>query len=65
MKTIEITIQPNGETKVETKGFAGPECKEASRFLEEALGERNRRRTHGGVLCRGPRAGELAGGAVK
>ena len=41
MKTIEITIQPSGETKVETKGFAGSKCKEASRFLEEALGERN------------------------
>ena len=40
MKTIEIIIQPSGETKVETKGFAGPECKEASKFLEEALGER-------------------------
>jgi hypothetical protein len=24
---------------VETKGFTGPSCKDASRFLEQALGE--------------------------
>jgi hypothetical protein len=39
-KTIEITISPTGESKVETKGFSGGECREASRFVEEALGER-------------------------
>ncbi len=38
MKTIEITVTPAGETRVETKGFSGPECREASRFLEQALG---------------------------
>ena len=40
MKTIEITISPKGETKVETKGFIGGECREASRFIEQALGQR-------------------------
>jgi hypothetical protein len=39
-KVIEITITPTGETKVETKGFTGGECREASRFVEEALGQR-------------------------
>ncbi len=38
MKTIEITVSPSGETRVQTKGFTGPECREASRFIEEALG---------------------------
>ena len=38
MKTIEITVEPKGETKVETKGFSGAECRQASRFIEEALG---------------------------
>jgi hypothetical protein len=38
MKTIEITVSPKGETKVETRGFTGPECREASRFVEQALG---------------------------
>ena len=37
-KTIEITVTPQGETTVETKGFTGAECRQASRFLEKALG---------------------------
>ena len=39
MRTIEITIAPDGNTQVETKGFTGPACREASKFLEEALGK--------------------------
>ena len=38
MKTIEITVGPRGETKVETKGFTGGECRDASRFVEQAMG---------------------------
>ena len=38
-KTIEITISPRGESQIETKGFFGGECREASRFLEQALGK--------------------------
>ena len=37
-KTIEIIVSPTGETRLETKGFAGGECKAASKFVEEALG---------------------------
>jgi hypothetical protein len=40
MKTIEITVGPKGETKVETRGFSGPACREASRFVEQALGQK-------------------------
>jgi len=40
MKTIEIIVSPKGETSVQTKGFAGASCREASRFVEEALGQR-------------------------
>jgi len=40
LKTIEVTISPQGETKIETKGFAGAECQQASKSLEEALGQR-------------------------
>ena len=40
MKTIEITFAPSGATKVETKGFAGSSCQQASKFIEEALGEK-------------------------
>ena len=38
MRNIEIIVAPSGETKVETKGFAGEECREASKFVERALG---------------------------
>lgn len=37
-KVIEITVSPTGETRVETKGFAGSECRDASQFVERALG---------------------------
>ena len=40
MKTIEITVSPAGETKVETKGFVGSDCQSASRSLILALGVR-------------------------
>ena len=38
MQTIEVTVSPQGETRVETKGFAGSSCRQASQFLEQALG---------------------------
>ena len=38
IKIIEVIVSPTGETKAETKGFAGGTCREASRFLEQALG---------------------------
>ncbi len=39
MKTIEITVSPKGETQVETKGFTGSGCRQASKFIESALGK--------------------------
>lgn len=39
-KIIEITVRPDGQTSVETKGFAGAACRDASRFIEQALGQR-------------------------
>jgi hypothetical protein len=38
VKTIEITVDREGRTTVETKGFTGGECRQASRFVEVALG---------------------------
>jgi hypothetical protein len=40
MKKIEIVVSPKGETTVTTKGFTGASCREASKFVEEALGQR-------------------------
>lgn len=39
MKTIEIIVGPKGETTVATKGFAGSSCRDASKFIEQALGQ--------------------------
>ena len=39
-QTIEVIVSPTGETKIETKGFTGSSCRDASRFVEEALGQR-------------------------
>ncbi len=40
MKIIEITVDTKGQAKVETRGFTGGECREAGRFIEQALGQR-------------------------
>ena len=40
MRTIEITVDAQGQSKVETRGFVGPACREASRPFEQALGLR-------------------------
>ena len=42
MKTVEIIISPKGEARVQTKGFNGTDCQQASRFLEQALGQRTK-----------------------
>jgi len=39
-RTIEVIVNPKGEVKVETKGFAGGSCRDVSKALEEALGVR-------------------------
>lgn len=36
--TIEITVSPTGETKLESKNFTGADCQAATRSLELALG---------------------------
>ncbi len=39
-KQIIIVIDAAGEATIQTKGYTGPACKDASRFIEEALGEK-------------------------
>ena len=39
-KIIEIVVSSKGETTVTTKGFAGSACRDASKFIEQALGQR-------------------------
>ena len=38
-KIIEIVVSPQGAATVTTKGFAGSTCRDASKFLEQALGQ--------------------------
>jgi hypothetical protein len=40
LKTIEIIVTPAGQTTVQTLDFTGPSCRDASQFIEEALGVR-------------------------
>ncbi len=37
-RMIEVTVSPRGESTVQTKGYAGGDCLQASKFLEQALG---------------------------
>ena len=37
-RVIEVTVSPQGETTIQTKGYAGGDCRQASRFLEQSLG---------------------------
>lgn len=44
MKRIEILVTPDGQTRVETHGYSGSSCREASRWLEQALGKSTQQR---------------------
>ena len=37
-RVIEVTVSPTGEATVQTKGYAGADCLQASKFLEQSLG---------------------------
>ncbi|MEP7339475.1 MAG: DUF2997 domain-containing protein [Acidobacteriota bacterium] len=39
MKTVILTVSPTGQASVETEGFEGESCLEATKKLKEALGE--------------------------
>lgn len=38
-RSITIVISPTGEAKVETHSYIGSSCQEASKFIEQALGQ--------------------------
>lgn len=46
-QTLEIIVRPDGGTQVQTHGFSGPGCRDASRFIEAALGGRQTERLTG------------------
>jgi len=40
MSRIIVDVKADGTVQVETKGFSGKSCLEASKFVEEALGQK-------------------------
>jgi hypothetical protein len=38
-QTIEVLVRPDGQSTIQTKGIPGNQCRQASRFLEQALGQ--------------------------
>ena len=38
-RIIEIIVTAKGETTVITRGFTGSSCRDASKFIEQALGQ--------------------------
>ena len=44
MKRIEIVVDAKGNSQVQTIGFSGASCQEASRFIEEDLGKKTSQR---------------------
>ena len=37
-RVIEVIVSPKGEVTIQTRGYAGSDCVQASKFLEQALG---------------------------
>jgi Protein of unknown function (DUF2997) len=37
-RIIQVIISPKGATTIQTKGYAGSDCQQASKWLEYALG---------------------------
>ena len=42
-RAIEVIVSPAGEIKIDAVGFKGPDCEQATKFLELALGVVNSR----------------------
>ena len=40
-RIIEIIVTSKGETAITTKGFTGSSCRDASKFIEQALGQQS------------------------
>ena len=44
MEEIIIEIDPEGSLRIDAVGFQGPDCEEATKFIEQALGTVAQRR---------------------
>jgi len=41
---IQVDIGPDGSVRIDAAGFSGPDCEQATAFLEQALGTVTARR---------------------
>lgn len=56
-RSIEVTISPKADTKIEAKGFEGVGCLKATENLEQALGK-VKKRTNKSEMLKNPEIGE-------
>jgi hypothetical protein len=57
-RTIKIIIGTTGEIQIDAVGFKGPDCEQATRFLEEALGVVGQKVKKPGYHQHGSRVGQ-------
>lgn len=50
-KTINVDIDPKGNTKVDVEGYTDGSCRQATEALEEALGKVTSRKGKTGGSC--------------
>ena len=43
-RSIELTVEPDGQLRIEAVGFSGPDCEKATAFLEQVLGKATHKR---------------------
>jgi hypothetical protein len=56
-RSIEVSVTPKGETKVEAKNFDDNSCLKATKSVEEALGK-VKKRTNKPEMVKQPELGE-------
>ena len=63
MRAIEIIVDAQGGLKIDAVNFRGPDCEQATRFLEEALGTvTNKRKKPEYYQCRAAKNQQRIGG---
>jgi hypothetical protein len=56
---IEVTVAPDGTTRIQAHGFAGRACLDATRRLEEALGHKTADRLTGEFFAKARGAADV------
>ena len=63
MRNFEVIVDPQGGIQIDAVNFHGPDCEQATRFLEEALGAvTNKRKKPEHYQCRAAKNQQRIGG---